>query len=329
MGRTHYAEVYNSWNKKNWELLTGIDYRLNNTSQSYVSGSSFGLYEPPMLAATMHQVSPYASFIYKGIPRLHAEIGGRVNFHSEYGSNVSFTLNPSYLIGKTKIFANLYSAFKTPTLYQLFDPVAGNAELEPEKGLIGELGIQVFPMEKAMLRLVGFYRNTNDAILYSYNPSTFESRYLNASNQKNYGAEVEAEIKTGNWLITANYTYTDGKTRAAYDGTGVGLGKDTTYYNLYRIPKHAANAQVGYRITSGLFVSTMLRYVGERDEFIFGAPPEKLEGYAVIDLYGEYATGNGVKFFVDLKNITNKQYFDLLGYNSRRFNFMVGVSLAI
>ena len=328
MGRTHYAEVYNSWNRKNWELLTGMDYRLNNTSQSYVSGSSFGLYEPPMLAATMHQVSPYASFIYKGVPGLHAEAGGRLNFHSEYGSNFSFTLNPSYLIQeKIKLFGNLYSAFKTPTLYQLFDPAAGNAQLEPEKGIIGELGIQLFPMEKAMVRLVGFYRNTNDAILYSYNPSTFESRYLNASNQKNYGLELEGELTAKRWVITGNYTYTSGKTRAAYDGTGVGLGKDTTYYNLYRIPKHAANLQVGFRVTDALFISTLARIVGEREEFIFGAPPETLDGYMVIDLYGEYGVSKGVKLFLDLKNITNKQYFDLLGYNSRRMNFMFGMNV--
>jgi vitamin B12 transporter len=31
--------------------------------------------------------------------------------------------------------------------------------------------------------------------------------------------------------------------------------------------------------------------------------------------------------FLDLKNITNQKYFDILGYNSRKFNFMAGVSV--
>jgi vitamin B12 transporter len=330
MGRTHYAEVYNSWKRDNWELLTGLDFRLNGTSQSYVSGSSFGLFEPPALSAKMNQLSPYASFIYKGLENFNAEIGGRLNFHSEYGNNFSFTLNPSYLINrKIKIFANLYSAFKTPTLYQLFDYDAGNPDLDPERGIIGELGIELIPTNAFRLRAVGFYRNTKDAILFSYNPTIFDSEYINASSQKNYGIEVESVFKLDNWNISANYTYTDGETTAAYDGTGVGLGKDTTYYNLYRIPKHAFNMEVGYRFSKALYVSSQLRVVGDREEFIFGAPPETLDSYAVIDLYGEYSVSKSVKLFLDLKNITDKQYFDLLGYNSRRVNFMFGMNVSI
>jgi len=290
----------------------------------------FGPYNPPTIAATMHQVSPYASFVYKGIRRLTAEVGARVNFHSEYGSNLSFTLNPSYLIdNKLKLFANLYSAFKTPTLYQLFDWDAGNLELKPERGIIGEVGFEMRAMRESMLRVVGFYRNTNDLVLYTYDPVTFSGLYINASNQKNYGVEVEGELKLGAWTINGNYTYTNGKTRTAYDGTGIALGKDTTYYNLYRIPKHAFNLQVGYQALKDLFVSTQLRVVGDRQEFIFGAPSQTLDAYAVIDLYGEYNLSKGVKVFLDWKNLMNKRYFDYLGYNSRRMNFNFGANLII
>ncbi len=328
MGRTHYAEVYNSMKAAKWELLTGLDFRLNNTSQSYVSGSSFGLYEPPPLSATMTQLSPYASLIYKGIENLNAEIGGRLNLHSEYGTNFSFTINPSYNISKrVKAFANLYSAFKTPTLYQLFDSEAGNPELEPEKGIVGELGMDVTPVQGLRFRAVGFYRNTKDAILFSFDPGTFASEYVNASRQTNHGVELEGWYELGKWSVMANYTFTDGQVEAGYDGTGVALGKDTSYYNLYRIPKDAANLQVGYKVTKALFVSAALRLVGEREEFIFGAPTQKLEGYSVIDLYGEYELRKGVKFYIDLKNLANKQYFDLPGYNSRRFNFMAGLNV--
>lgn len=327
-GRTHYAELYNTWNKKDWELLAGIDYRLNNMNQTYISGSSFGLYETEPIAATMNQFSPYASFVYKDVRRLNVEVGGRLNLHSEYGSNFSFTLNPSYVIDhKLKLFANLYSAFKTPTLYQLFDGEAGNPELEPEKGIIGETGLEIRPRSGSMFRIVGFYRKTKNVILYSYDPNTFSGFYINASKQKNYGVEAEGELKINDWNLFANYTYTDGETTAAYDGTGVEIGKDTTYYNLYRIPKHAMNLRIGYTGVKNLFIQTQLRVVGEREEFIFGAPSEILDGYAVLDLYSEYNLRKGVKVFVDLKNLTNKRYFDYLGYNSRRFNLMAGVNV--
>ncbi|MBN8674370.1 MAG: TonB-dependent receptor [Chitinophagales bacterium] len=325
-GRTHFAEIYNSWLLKNIEILAGADYRFNNTDQSYYSTGSFGPYTAPPLAAKMNQFSPYLSLVYKSNTGFTTEIGGRFNKHSEYGNNFTFTFNPSYAISnKVKVFANLYSAFKTPTLYQLFDAFAGNAGLKPEKGMIAETGTSVTVAKTFRLRVVGFYRNTEDVIVYTYNPALFESKYLNVSEQKNYGAEFEINYSRGKLSIDANYTYTDGETTSAFDGTGSAIGKDTTYFNLYRIPKHAINFSLGVQATKAIFFRAQARSVSKREEFIYGSSPEILKGYSTIDLYGEYKFDKVFRLFLDLKNITNKEYFDIRGYNSRRFNFTTGV----
>lgn len=326
IGRTHYAELYNNWKWENWELLAGADYRLHNTYQLYYSTGPFGPYAPPAWKAKMNQVSPYASAVYK-INGFTGEFGGRLNIHSEYGTNFTYTINPSYLINnKVKVFANFYSAFKTPTLYQLFDPSAGNVDLKPEKGTIEEAGVEIFASHSFHARLAGFYRNTKDAIVYTFNPSTFASKYLNVSKQKNYGVEAELSYIAGKLSVTANYAYTDGETTSAYDGTGAPIGKDTTYYNLYRIPKHAFNLNVGVQATKSLYAGANLRSLSKREEFIYGAAPEPLKGYTIIDLYCEYKFNQKFRIFLDLKNITDKEYFDLLGYNSRKFNFTGGLS---
>jgi len=52
---------------------------------------------------------------------------------------------------------------------------------------------------------------------------------------------------------------------------------------------------------------------------------QKIKGYATIDLYGEYKFKKKFKVFIDLKNLTNKKYFDIPGYNSKRFNFTTGI----
>jgi vitamin B12 transporter len=326
IGRTHYAELYGNWKFNKWELLVGGDYRFNNTNQSYWSTGPFGAYAPPVLNVEMNQISPYASLIYKKT-NFNLELGSRLNIHSAYGNNVTFTFNPSYLIrNKTKIFGNLYSAFKTPTLYQLFDQTAGNINLTPEKSIIAEAGTELFIIKSFKARLVGFYRQTKDAIVYTFNPSTFESKYGNVSKQTNFGTELEAGYTAGKLNITANYTYTNGKTTSAYDGTGAPLGKDTSYFNLYRIPKHTINLNAGVQITKAFFVSTQIRSVSKREEFIYGSVPEILKAYIITDIYSEYKFGEKAKLFLDLKNISNKQYFDLLGYNTRKFNFVTGVS---
>ncbi len=329
IGRTHFAELYSTWKLNQWEVLVGGDYRFNNTNQSYFSNGIYGPYSSS-LSGKMNQVSPYASVIYKNNQGFNVEVGSRVNIHSEYGSNITFTFNPSYLIDKkAKVFANLYSSFKAPTLYQLFDGFSGNINLDAEKGIVAEAGAELFSVKSFKARLVGFYRNTKDAIVYTYNPATFASKYLNAAKQTNYGAELEASYTKGKITATGNYTYTNGKTTAAFDGTGNPINKDTSYYNLYRIPKHAININFGWQATKEIFISTLIHSVSKRDEFVYGGQPEILKGYTTIDLYGEYKLGKNARVFLDLKNISNKQYFDFLGYNTRRFNFTTGISFQL
>ena len=323
-GRTHFLEIYNNWKWEHVELLVGTDYRFNNTDQSYFSTGIYGPYSAEPLSASMHQWSPYLSAVYTR-DGLIMEAGGRWNRHSEYGNNFTFTFNPAYLINdRLKFFANLYSAFKTPTLYQLFDPFAGNIDLLPEKGMISEAGV-AYTGQHARVRMTGFYRKTRDAIVYTFNPFTFESRYQNASEQSNYGLELEGNINIGSVGIRGNYTYTDGSTRSGYDGTGSPLPKDTSYFNLYRIPKHALNVHAGWQANKKLFLSAQVRAVSKREEFVYGSHPSILDGYTTVDLYGEYKLEKIIKLFVDLKNVTDTEYFDILGYNSRRFNFTIGV----
>ena len=329
IGRTQYWELFSDWQLTNWEILMGIDYRLNKTDQWYWSTGIFGPYNPPQLNAMMKQLSSYASVVYK-YKKLNVELGGRFNKHSEYGNNFTFTFNPSLRLNSgIKVFANLYSAFKTPTLYQLFDDFAGNPDLTPEKGMIAEAGGEMLKGKGFTARWVGFFRKTNDAIIYSFNPSDFNSRYINASRQINYGAELEASFTKGPWKINANYTFTSGKTTASFDGTGSPLGKDTSYFNLYRIPKHNFNLDAGFQVNQSLYVSTQFRSISKREEFIYGAAPVLLDAYTTIDLYGEYKFSSSIRTFIQLKNITNKQYFDVLGYNARRFNMTAGINFQL
>lgn len=328
IGRTHFAEAYHTLRWKQWELLTGFDFRAHNTYQYYYSEGPFGPYESGPWTAAMEQYSPYASLLFKTTGGFQAELGGRLNIHSEYGSNFTFNLNPSYRLNATsQVFANLYTAFKAPTLYQLFDPFAGNTALEPEKGLIAETGISFMPVQKLDLRVVGFWRQSNNTIQYiTVDPVNFISRYQNISEQTNYGVELEGSYQAGKWTIRGNYTYTDGRTQSPYDGTGAALGKDSSYFNLYRIPRHALNLQVGYAFSSRLFVNLQNHTISDREEFIYGSTPLTLKGYTLVDLYGEYRIKEKLKLFIDLRNITNTRYTDWLGFNTRRFNFMLGVS---
>jgi vitamin B12 transporter len=272
-------------------------------------------------------LSPYASLIYKTKPGFVTELGGRWNHHSVYGDNFTYTLNPSWPVNKNlKAFVNLYSAFKTPTLYQLFDPSIGNPHLDAEKSIIIESGFALSVINSFRCRIVGFYRNTKNAIQYIVtDPATFAAQYRNASKEINYGMEIESAFSTGKWSFNFNYAYTDGKIKSMYNETGTALSKDTTYSNLYRVPKNALNFTAGVQVTKSVYISSLLKIAGKRLEPIYASLPIELAGYYTINLYGEYKISKTFKIFADLKNITDQQYFDFLGYNSNRFNFMTGI----
>jgi hypothetical protein len=36
-------------------------------------------------------------------------------------------------------------------------------------------------------------------------------------------------------------------------------------------------------------------------------------------------SANSFRAFIDLRNLTNQEYFDAVGYNSRKFNVMAGL----
>ena len=329
-GRTQFAELYGNWKINNFELLIGADYRWNNTDQWYWSTGAFGPYAPPALHAEMKQVSPYLTLAYNQNNGFGAEIGSRYNDHSVYGNNVSFNFNPFFVIkDKAKLFANIYSAFKTPTLYQLYDQSIGNSSLTPEKSTVAEAGVKFLSLKKLNARVVGFYRQAKDAILYTFNPSTFAGKYLNASKQTNYGIELEGGFAHKKVSITANYTYTNGKTTAAFDGTGAPLSKDTTYYNLYRIPKHTIHIDFGVQATPTIYCSIKSRSASKREEYVYGAAAETLKAYVVFDVYGEYKMGKETRLFLEINNIAGNKYVDILGYNNRGFNFNTGINFRL
>jgi vitamin B12 transporter len=52
-----------------------------------------------------------------------------------------------------------------------------------------------------------------------------------------------------------------------------------------------------------------------------------MKGYYLLDAYFDYKLSKKADIFIDLQNITNQQYFDIRGFNSKGFNVNAGISL--
>lgn len=332
-GHEHFVDAFvHTSLSGSLKWTTGLDFRASQSDQLYKSIGFFGPYSTEYGADSLrqHQLGIYSALNWNSRQGLNIEAGGRVNIHSEYGSKMVFNLNPSWLINnKWKLFANLSSGFRTPSLYQLFSEY-GNPELKPESAVTGEAGLQYFSKQPGFTgRITGFVRNVKDVIFFYYNPLTFQSQYINQDKQKDHGLELEAgySFKKG-VSIRAWYTYVTGEI------TTQRAGKDTTYFNLLRRPKSSAGISVSWKLNSRLQVNSNLLLVGKRedayfDNNTFSTVSVTLKSYALWDLYTEYAfPKQKLKLFADLRNITHSKYTEVSGFNSLGFNAYGGLRFA-
>ncbi len=330
-GTSHYAEVFNALKiNDNLEFVAGADYRAANTDQTYVSYSQYGKYASPALGADTAKTnifSVYASGLLKTKIGFFLELGGRYNNHSLYGNNFTYSFNPSYLMNdQVKFFVNLSSGFKAPSLYQLFSPY-GNKALNPERSVSLEGGIQLFAKDKKSdLRILYFDRDIKDVIYFESLSKAPFGRYINFDRQHDYGWEVEGKTQIGKVNLWANVMLLQGAITTQI------AKKDTTFNNLIRRPESTLNLGLGYQVTDNMYVSTNLRSIGKRTDRFYNSASFKTESvvlnaYTTLDFYLEYKFTRMIKAYFDLKNLTDTQYFDVYGYNSRRFNFMAGLNI--
>ncbi len=304
-------------------LLAGAQRISNKTDQSYLSISSFGPFETALGdTAKTTNYAGYASLSLLNYHGFHAEAGVRYNNHNIYGDNVTWSFNPSYNIDEnTRVFVNLSSAYKVPSLYQLYDGEYGNPGLQPEKSNNYEIGVQSLSNNKKnSLRLVAFKRDIKDVIVFYTDFTTYASKYINRDEQHDYGFEIENNFsigKIGQWVT--NLTYVDGE----------GETDNVKMKNLYRRPNFTFNSSLSLEPVKGLTLMPNFRFVGSRIKGEYDAGPNVMPQYYTIDFYAAYNIKKQVKVFADLRNITDQVYFDIPGYNSRKANYTVGLSMQL
>ncbi len=323
-GRTQYAEIYSSIRLgSGFTLLQGADYRYSSMNSRYYSVSVFGPYSSSFNDTSHSQASLYASVFYSALAeKLNIEIGGRMNVHSRYGSNGTYTFNPSFAISKNfRLFGSIASSFKAPTLYQLYSAY-GNQSLRPEYSTTVEAGVQE---DHGFIknRVLYFRRKITDGLDFD----NINFQYYNISRQTVKGIEWESVIQPVKALqFIINYTYLspDEQTQSRI------TFNDSVYHYLLRRPQHTFNMQAGYQFSNGLYISMGLKYAGKRyDAGGYKQPDIALDSYTILNAYAEYRWKKWLKLYVNAQNITNKKFFDIRGFNSIPFMFQGGTTISL
>jgi vitamin B12 transporter len=265
--------------------------------------------------------SPYASLTGTW-NNFSVEVGSRYNKHSRFGDHTTYSVNPVYTFGKQKIFANVSSGFKAPSLYQLYGMFGANPDLKPERSQSFEVGASGLILQnKIEWRAVYFKRTINDVIVYS---SAFN---INLDKQDDHGLEIETTMHAGKRVtVRAWYTFVTGQV------TTNTINGDTTFNNLVRRPKHAAGLNLSYRATDKLQFSTFVQAMGKRSDLYFDMTTftnqsANLKAYLLLDLSAQYLATKNFSFFASVRNALNAQYEEVYGYNTLGITGTVGLKI--
>ena len=296
------------------DIASGVSYRFSQTEQR-------NRFSPPLFADN-NLKSLFTSIFIRSNTGFQAEVGGRVNDHSQYGSNFTYTLNPSYLIAdRYKIFVNVSSAYRVPSLYQLFSQF-GNLNLQPETSVTYEAGFDLNFTAKLNLSLAYFKRDIDNVIDFGQ-VRTGVFGYINQNNQKDNGFEIELGFKPSSSInLNAFYAYVDGEVTTPA----------STTFNLFRRPKNSVGVNAGYDINEQFSFNLIYKFTDMREDRYFDNSTFKsitavMDSYNMVDLYAQYKPAGRLTLFTDVKNILDEQYVDFSGYTTKGLNFNAGFIL--
>lgn len=301
-GSNFVADVFNTFNFDNLYTLVGINFSRDKTE--FETDKDFSI------------VDPYLTLVYTAPSGLNLNIGGRLNNHSEYGSQFVYNLNPSFTMknsrGYFKLLGTYATSYITPTLTQLFGQFGANPLLKPETNRTIEVGLEYSVANKIRANMVYFNRKEEDFVFFDN--STFS--YGNATGTIDaQGLELELDWKLSEQLqMQSNYTFTER------------IG-DTAI----RLPKHKFNSNLGYQVSDTYYIGLNYAYIGKRLDTDFNTFDEvTLDTYSLVGCYMSLQLlPKKLQVFLNADNLFNKDYIEVLGFTTRGRNIRAGFNLTL
>lgn len=261
---------------ENANLLLGTtfnrsDFESNSITEGQQSVNSYGY---------------YAQYQYND-HNLNTQIGVRAEDHDTFGTHVvgqsalRYHVTPS-----TSVYANIGSAFRAPTLNELYSQWGGNVDLQPEESVSYELGLEQKITQNLVANISAYRTNIDNLIVYVYN----NNMYRNIAEATFTGGEVGLKWAKDDYFASAQYAFVETENKA------------TGTYIAYR-PRHSATFTAGFENEKmGLNTSVIARSKANTDT------STKVPGYATIDVNAFYNVHPNVKVFANIQNAANKEY---------------------
>ncbi|MDR7567591.1 MAG: TonB-dependent receptor [Armatimonadota bacterium] len=283
----------------NWQqvlrLSTGALLTLGAEWQaaSYRYRDPFGGY-----TADDSTLSGYAQYDLPVGDRMLLGVGARLDLHRTWGAQLNPRLGfVHFLSPGVRVRGGVGRTFRGPTFGERFFPGCSDPHLKPESAWSLDLGVEAEVREGFVVRLDGFYTDSQDLIAGGCPPQNIGSARI-------AGLSAEAVGRLGDrWSVLGNLTWSDGLDRV----TGLAL---------LRLPGWTANLVLRYEVNPQSSAALVAHYVGERSDLDYATLPASrvvLPAYLTLGLRYEVRLGSWtVQAGVD--NLLDARYETLRGY---------------
>jgi vitamin B12 transporter len=304
-------------------LTAGAELERETGDSDYHSESAWGPYDSVFPGRRDDRAGFFIQDRFRLGSAFHATAGLRLDSHSRTGTVLTWRLAPAFVIEGIgmKWKGTIGTAFKAPSLYQLFAPETswgpvGNEALLPEEALGWDAGLeQSLARGAVLLGLSWFQSDFRNLIDYDY-----AQGYVNIGRARSRGLEFSADARIREGL-TLRLAYTR---LQALDRDG---GKP-----LLRRPKDKISASVQWSPGAGWEAGLTSVYTGPRPDMDYGGwTPQAvtLAPYVLLDAYLSFAAGPGLEIFGRWENIGNVRYETVFGYGTQGAGIVAGLKIRL
>lgn len=245
------------------------------------------------------------------VERLHATLSLRRDAPDGYDAETTARAAAVYDLGAGfRLKGSFGQGFKTPSISQTacdFCFPAGPADLTPEKAEGWDLGL-AWEQGRFDAAVTGYALDVEDQIAWS------GGRYVNIAKTRSRGVEAEGGAALGGGFdLRASYAYTD-----AVDAT--------TGARLQRVPEHQGSLSLWWTGERGRAAVTV-RGESEQLDVAPDFSPADRDGFVTADLTAGWALTDQVEATLKLKNLTDADYQEVLGFGEPGRSAYVGLRL--
>ena len=258
-------------------LLLGVSTQDTDVTYDYLSGKknlgSTGYY-------LQHQFNN---------ANVHTQAGIRLEDDDQFGQHtVGQVAGRLQVAPLTSIYANIGTAFKAPTAYQLYAGFYGNQDLKPEESISYEIGLD---------QQFHYGLSANASVYYTKVKNLIGTnelwQYVNIDDANMTGGEIGLKWKKNQIFASADYAY-------------VKTEDESTGFELIRRPRQTFTFTTGYDdgtygVNTSLIAHSHANAQARQNSI-------KVPGYTTIDLNAFWNVNPNIKLFTNIQNIGDVKY---------------------